>query len=191
MNVTEDQARHIERNTREQRNSSLWYPVRQYRITASTFGSVLSRKDSTPSDSLVLNIIKSNIILNERHSIWDREGSDCIKEYVKYQHRRGHPDLTVSPLGFLVNPSHSFLGASPDGAVFDPSNPSEPFGFLEVKCPYTDRMLTSTDACTLSGFCSTVDRVSGQLHTLHQIQEQMAIRGSIFGVTFVFILLKN
>ena len=103
------------------------------------------------------------------------------KEYVKYQHSRGHPDLTVSPSGFLVNPSHLFLGASPDGAVLDLSNPSEPFGFLEVKCPYTARTLTPTDPCTLSGFRSTVDRVSGQLHLKEnhayfaQIQGQMAI----------------
>lgn len=40
LSVTEEKAREIEQNTREQRNSQLWFNVRRYRLTASYFGDV-------------------------------------------------------------------------------------------------------------------------------------------------------
>ena len=58
LKISEDHARHIEQNTRQQRNSVLWHSVHRYCITASIFGSVLSRRPNTPSDSLVLRIIQ-------------------------------------------------------------------------------------------------------------------------------------
>ena len=39
----------------------------------------------------------------------------------------------------IINPNYSYLGASPDGAVYDPSNMQEPYEFLEIKSPYTYR----------------------------------------------------
>ena len=40
----------------------------------------------------------------------------------------------MSAPGFIIHTAHSFLGVSPDGAVYDPSNQTQPFGFIEVKC---------------------------------------------------------
>ena len=56
LQISDDKAREIERNTHEQRLSSLWFSVRQYRITSSLFGNVLTRRATTPPDSLVLRI---------------------------------------------------------------------------------------------------------------------------------------
>ncbi len=36
----------------------------------------------------------------------------------------------------MVNPSLPFLGATPDGKVFDQTE-IEPFGLLEIKAPFT------------------------------------------------------
>jgi len=58
LDVSLEKAREIERNTRDQRMSSLWFSVRRFRITASNFGAVLSRRPNTPPDSLVLCIIQ-------------------------------------------------------------------------------------------------------------------------------------
>ena len=52
LNVSHADAREIERKTREQRLSSLWYIVRCYRLTASRFGDVISRKPTTPPEKL-------------------------------------------------------------------------------------------------------------------------------------------
>ena len=64
--------------------------------------------------------------------------------------------------------------------MFDPINPEQPYGFLEVKCPYSHREKTPVEACATSGFCYVVDS-TGQLrlrdnHKYYaQVQGQMAI----------------
>jgi len=55
------QEKYVERNTHEQRNSQLCFSVRRYCITSSLFRAVLSRKDKTPPESLVLTIISLSI----------------------------------------------------------------------------------------------------------------------------------
>ena len=57
LKVSYDEARKIETATREQRLSSSWFEVRRYRLTASRFGEVISRKIDTPPQRLVLNIL--------------------------------------------------------------------------------------------------------------------------------------
>ena len=47
----------IEQSTRDQRESTLWFSVRRYRITASRFGEILHRRKDTPPDRLVLSIL--------------------------------------------------------------------------------------------------------------------------------------
>ena len=58
--VSEVRAREIERSTRAQRMSPLWFDMRRYRITASVFGAVFSRRPDTPPDKLVMRIIQPN-----------------------------------------------------------------------------------------------------------------------------------
>ena len=87
----------------------------------------------------------------------------------------------MSPVGFFISSSHPFLGATPDGAVFDPSSPEEPYGFLEVKCPYSQREKTPNEACNSPGFCCTYDPTLNQVslrknHSYYcQVQGQMGI----------------
>jgi len=57
-----------------------------------------------------------------------------LEQYVLLQHQNGHPDLQVSPSGFIVNPSYSYFGSSPDEAH---SDHEQPFGFVEIKDPYS------------------------------------------------------
>ena len=58
LTVSDEKIREVELNTREQRESSFWFQVRRYRITSSLFGQVLRRKEQTPPDSLVLQILQ-------------------------------------------------------------------------------------------------------------------------------------
>lgn len=41
----------------------------------------------------------------------------------------------VYEAGLVINPSLPYLGASPDGKVFDPTD-NEPFGLREIKAPF-------------------------------------------------------
>lgn len=107
----------------------------------------------------------------------------AIQSYVSYQHDVGHQELIVSPIGFLVSPTHPFLGASSDGGVYDPSSHPHPYGFLEIKCPFKHRDHTPVEACSDKGFCCDLENTSGEdkvvLKRNHmyycQVQGQMAI----------------
>ena len=60
----------------------------------------------------------------------------ALQAYQAKQRENGHPKLIACKFGFIINPLYPFLGASPDGAVYDPLSPDEPYGFLEIKSPY-------------------------------------------------------
>ena len=132
LEISHTDAREIERKTREQRLSSVWYSVRRYRLTASRFGDVISRKPTTPPEKLVLSILQPT----DFSSVAMKYGIDhekaALEAYIAFQQQNGHPDLLVSPSGFIINPKYCFLGASPDGAVYDPSSINEPLGLLKL-----------------------------------------------------------
>ena len=82
----------------------------------------------------------------------------------------------------MVNPSHPYLGASPDGKVFDPTSAS-PFGLLEIKCPYTWRKHSIEAAFQDPNFpCEMINGVP-RLKRDHkqgyyaQVQGQLALSG--------------
>ena len=80
-----------------------------------------------------------------------------------------------------INQSYCFLGATPDGVVYDPIQADKPYGFIEVKCPYSSRNLSPAEACENSDFFCMYDQDSNQLKLkkahkyFAQIQSQMAI----------------
>ena len=141
----------------------------------------MSRRDDTPPDSLVLRLLQPKRFSTPA----TRYGIDmepiAIAEYLKYQHTHGHTALTVSSSGFLVCSSHPFLGASPDGVVYDPSNNLEPFGYLEIKCPYKSKNISPKEASLSSGFFCFFDPTSDCLllkenHAYYsQVQGQMGV----------------
>ena len=179
--LSDEEIRRIESNTRQQSNSPLWFDARRYRITASKFGSILRRRSSTPPDSLVLSVLQPKQIKSAAIEWGVFHESIAVDQYIAHQRSCGHTDLTVAPCGFYISKSYPYLGATPDGAVYDPSSLNEPFGFLEVKCPYTHRNGTPEQASTTAGFCCSMDISTGKLtlRTNHmyyaQVQGQMAI----------------
>lgn len=181
LRITEDKVREIERNTRQQRLSSLWFSSRRYRITASNFGTVLTLQRRTKPDNLVLQILRPKSFSSAATNYGIENEPHALQAYISYQQNHGHPDLTVSPSGFIISTDHPFLGASPDGVAYDPINIHQPFGFVEVKCPYTTQNMTPTDACSAPGFFCSIDGVSGELilkqnHRYYaQVQGQMAV----------------
>lgn len=170
--------REIELNTRAQRNSCLWYSCRRYRITASRFGDILRRRTDTRPDSLVLSILQPRFFSTAATQWGIQNESVAIQQYVTYQHKQGH-NVTVGPCGFLVCEMHPFLGATPDGTVYDPTDKEHPFGFIEVKCPYSQRNCTPLDACLTPRFFCELQLQFAKLKNNHpyyaQIQGQMAV----------------
>ena len=70
------------------------------------------------------------------------------------------PALVSSPemsCGIFINTEFPFLGATPDGSVYDPNELEQPYGYLEVKCPYSVRDCTPEEACSASNFYCNLD----------------------------------
>ena len=181
--VTEDKARDIEQTTRQQRNSPEWFAVRRFRVTSSTFGEIYHRRPDTPPDALVVRLIEQQQFVTPAIEWGVQQEATALQVYVDYQHNNGHTGLTICSVGFHVSLSQPFLGASPDGGVYDRSCMEEPYGFLEIKCPYSHRDKTPEEACASSNFCCSVESVGDtqkvRLRTSHnyycQVQGQMGV----------------
>ena len=152
-------------------------------LTHSTVGQILHRRPDTPPDSLVLSILQPRSFYSAATEWGVANKSKATEAYISQQHQAGNVELTVEPCGFFISESHPFLGATPDGSVYDPSNLEQPYGFLEIKFPYTQRDRTPLEACQSPGFCCEIDS-HGQVLKLRknhlyyaQVQGQMAIGG--------------
>ena len=134
------------------------------------------------TDKLVLRILRRDSFTSQPTEWGIANESNAIEAYKKKQQENGHLDLTVCKAGFIVSTRYPYLGATPDSTVYDPSSPTEPYGFLEVKCPYTQRNVTPIEACSSPGFCCNVHNDGKQSISLRrehpyfcQVQGQMAI----------------
>ena len=117
---------------------------------------------------------------------WGNNEPVALEKYKEVQEESGHSGLYYCRSGFVICEKYPFFGASPDGVVHDPSV-SNPFGLVEIKCPYSYRKSTPYEAGEMTDFCSTlVESLDGtkQLKLKHshvyfcQIQGQMAITES-------------
>ena len=90
---------------------------------------------------------------------------DAIKKYAQQQ------NVTVTKCGFFINPKWPWLGCSPDGIISSSKA-------IEVKCPFTKKDISVTDACEKLFFMHLVENIP-KLKTNHnyfyQCQGIMAI----------------
>ena len=178
--VTEADICRIERETREQRESLKWFQYRRFRITASYFGEVCRRKDTTKPESLVSRILGLHPHKDTAAMSWGKSNESlALDRYKQEKVTSGNEHIVVTTSGLWVSPEHPFLGAFPDAAIYDPSE-SQAFGFAEVKCPYKYKDMFPKDACA---FCCDVVQEGGreqlklkQTHPYYsQVQGQMAV----------------
>ena len=155
LHVTPDKIREIERNTREQALSPMWYSARRFRLTASVFGRVLHMLPSTPPDSFVKTLLYPRQISSPAIEWGKKNESTALNEYTKHYRLLGNTNVIVCRAGFVVCKEHPFLGASPDAYVHDPQS-SDQYGLAEIKCPYKYRNISPVDAARASDFCSKV-----------------------------------
>ena len=82
------------------------------------FGKVLYRKKE-PSESFMKSLFEPED-LSKVSSIQHGKHKEVIVRslYARKMQKQLHKNFTVYDCGFVVNPSHPYLGASPDGKVF-------------------------------------------------------------------------
>ena len=159
--LSEETIRQLETETRAQHNSPKWFQARQFRITASLFGLIKRMKIDTSPKNIVLHILGVKKIYPNNAMQWGIEQEEiALQQYVQFQYAHSHSGLFVCNSGIHISKTHPFLGASPGGCVYDPEA-SEPYGFLEIKCPYSHRDKTPLEACSAVSFCCQVQERQG------------------------------
>ncbi len=126
LEVTWDMAHNFECATREQSSCTEWHQLRRHRLTASRFREICQVRENSEES------LANRILQGTRQTAAMKRGleleADAICEYCQMK-RVNH-----YPCGFVIHPDAPWLGASPDGLIFDPSEPCQ-FGLIEMKCP--------------------------------------------------------
>lgn len=180
--ITPQQSADLESKTQKQSQSDDWFEARKYRITASAIHEITHRKSKSLYKWMERKLNQRKI-LPSRMPYSLKHGHEyeqvAINRYMKYMSAMDHA-VTVQPCGFVVTSETPYLGCTPDGRVTD--HQAHPhYGLLEVKCPYTHRGVTPTDAAASDDkFCLSINQ-KGKLFLrkthpyYYQVQAQMAI----------------
>lgn len=119
-----------------------WFNARLTRLTASNFGKIAKRRNIFGSDKLIADMLVVKDLSNipaVKHGI---DNEHLAFEAYKKTLPQG---LFVEESGLWSNSKYSWLGASPDGIVYD-SKRSNPFRkmlkIIEIKCPFSGINMT-------------------------------------------------
>eukprot|EP00731_Ephydatia_muelleri_P010368 Em0005g954a len=116
-------------------------------------------------------------------TIWGKENEDiALEKYMEYKKKCGNNDLITCKAGFVICEKQPFLVASPDAYLFDPSG-TDPYGLIEIKCPFKYCDLYPEEASRQTDFFCTLSMKDGrqivELKHNHpyfaQVQGQLAI----------------
>ncbi|XDV16008.1 hypothetical protein PO909_015903 [Leuciscus waleckii] len=120
-----EMARGIEVATRDRSMSVEWHRVRKMRLASSHFREVCHVRGQTSAEHLADRMFRSvtQTSVMKRGLALEPLKSTRVVKLMLYQ------QLEV----FMENISAPWLGSSPDGVVFDPTD-NPPFGLLGVKC---------------------------------------------------------
>lgn len=126
MNVNIAKSKIIEKQTRLQSKNANWFRERQYRITASMFGSFCRMKAQTDPVKM----------FNQKRTYFT---SRSVKHGLHYENQAfaKYSQVTSvvdSAVGLVVNPQVPYLGASPDRLVASTDNSLK---LVEIKCPFS------------------------------------------------------
>ena len=167
----------IEKETREQSNSPLWFQHRRARITASKCYRVAVMRPSTSLTKAIKEILYSKVKPTREMKEGLEKEPEIIAEYIQHQINAGHVGLKVSKCGLLVSEAEGFLGANPDGLVEDPST-TDPHGLLEMKYIQTDGVESLEEDLVRKRICvknNTGLTVNRQHQYFYQMQQVMYV----------------
>ena len=140
----------LEKETRKQSSSSMWFEARRMRITQSICGCIILQKEKT--EALLCQWLINMSHLHE------------MNNYVSYMNSHGHPSLTMSEAGFVIQEDKCWLGVSLDAWVMVPSA-VKIYGLAEFKCPISKANMFVEEACKDPQFCCTMinNKIQSQL----------------------------
>ena len=164
----------IERSTREQGNSMLWYSLRVGRITASIAHNVLHTNMENPSASLLLKMCTPGKRINTPAISWGRDNEGKAVQALLMELAKVHKNVSICKTGLRLHPKYNFIGASADGV-----GKCDCHGkfLVEIKRPFKHReRLNIYDCLKDSTFCIADDLHLKEAHPyMAQVQLQMNV----------------
>ena len=137
LKISEQQIRRVEKETRGQYKSPLWFSFRAGRVTASKFKQSVSTSFTNPSISLVKQICYPNKYKFQTAATkWGLDNEHIAKQAYLDIKCKQHQSLKIVDTGLYLSIDYPFIGASPDAIVQCSCCLSKP---LEIKCPYAVR----------------------------------------------------
>ena len=137
VTVTDEMALCVEKETRLQSGSNLWFRYRAGRITASRMKAVCHTDHTNPSQSLVKTICyPESFRFTSKQTTWGCKHEKAACDQYTKATRDKHVEFAVKDSGLVINSLWPFIGASPDAVV---SCQCCGKGTLEIKCPYCHR----------------------------------------------------
>ena len=132
--ITEEMAQAVEKATRNQSSSRLWYVYRAGRVTASRMKQACRTDPALPAKSLLKSIcyLEAYKFATEATQ-WGCTHEPAAREQNIKVRQESHAGVSVVKTGLVINPEWPHLGASPDGIVHCSCCGK---GALEIKCPY-------------------------------------------------------
>jgi len=134
IQVTDDMAKAVEKETRSQSSSKLWYTYRAGRVTASRMKAVCHTNVANPSQSLIKSICYPEAYnFFSKQTEWGCKHEKKARDLYYKLTAQYHCNLQIADSGLVINTNWPFIGASPDGIV---SCDCHGKGVVEIKCPY-------------------------------------------------------
>ena len=119
VDITREMALAIEKETRLQSNSKLWYTYRAGRVTASHMKAVCHTDLTNPSQSLVKAICyPETFCFTSKQTAWGCHHEKPAREIYMKNVKGEHTNLSICDSGLLINSNWPFIGATPDGIIF-------------------------------------------------------------------------
>ena len=127
----------VERETKQQSKSKLWFKYRSGRVTASKMKSVCHTDPAKPSQTLIKQICyPQSFTFRSRPTDWGCTHEQSALNRYERRMTASHTSLKVESTGLFINSQWPFIGATPDAKV---SCTCCGVGFVEIKCPYCHR----------------------------------------------------
>lgn len=177
LQITVEEAQQLERDTQGQCSSKAWHKHRANRITASTFGHFMKRKQPV-NDKFLKNTLNRRPFTSEATAYGTKHEKVARLMYAKKQ------SVHVHGCGLVISIDYPFLAGSPDGKVCD----NGVTGIIEIKCPSSVKDLTIEQAVSSekaqSFFLEKVGASEYRLKRDHihwfQVQGQLLVSGAPF-----------
>ena len=152
IDITNEMAATIEKATKEQSGSNVWFRYRAGRVTASKMKAICHTDCANPAQSLIKGICYPEAFkFITKATSWGCKHEKVARDLYKQEMLKSHSDFEVGDSGLVIYPMWTHIGASPDGTACCACCSK---GVVEVKCPYCHRNESVYDSATTDkNFC--------------------------------------